>query len=67
MGGWFAQFLSSQGFAVEIADPARRRARSRESPIGSSSRLRAGLIIVATPMKIAGAILLALVERSPTA
>ena len=41
MGGWFAQFLSSQGFEVEIADPRDAGAGSRTSPTGASSAARA--------------------------
>ncbi len=39
MGAWFAQFLSSQGFAIEIADPSRRAvAVPAQSPIGARAR-----------------------------
>src|SRR5688572_32012302 len=54
MGAWFAHFLSSQGFAIEIADPSAvgvafpRIGDWRDSPLDHD------WIIVATPMKIAG-------------
>jgi chorismate mutase/prephenate dehydrogenase len=36
MGGWFADFLASQGFEVAIADPAGACRDSRTSPIGAA-------------------------------
>jgi chorismate mutase/prephenate dehydrogenase len=65
MGAWFAQFLASQGFAVEIADPSEAPSPFPRVADWSSNRLDQDLIIVATPMKIAGGILLALAERKP--
>ena len=38
MGRWFAEFMASQGFAVEIADPPGPRRASRTSPIGTNHR-----------------------------
>jgi chorismate mutase/prephenate dehydrogenase len=66
MGAWFAQFLASQGFAVEIADPSEAPSPFPRVADWSSSTLDQDLIIVATPIKIAGGILLALAERKPT-
>jgi chorismate mutase/prephenate dehydrogenase len=65
MGAWFAHFLASQGFAIEISDPS--SAPTSFSRIGD---WRAGavdhdLIIVATPMKVAGAVLTELAARRP--
>lgn len=66
MGAWFGQFLASQGFAVEVADPSSapspfpRIADWRESPLDHD------VIIVATPMTVAGGVLKALAERRPT-
>jgi chorismate mutase/prephenate dehydrogenase len=64
MGAWFGQFLGSQGFAVEIADTS-------EAP-SSFPRVdwRAGpldydIVIVATPMQVAGEILVELAARKP--
>jgi chorismate mutase/prephenate dehydrogenase len=65
MGAWFARFLSSQGFDVEIADPA-------ESPEGLKNvgdwrvdPLTHDLIIVATPIKTTATVLDALAPRRP--
>jgi chorismate mutase/prephenate dehydrogenase len=65
MGAWFAHFLASQGFAIEIADPSgaptafARLADWRESPLDHD------LLIVATPMQVAGAVLAELAVRRP--
>jgi chorismate mutase/prephenate dehydrogenase len=64
MGSWFAQFLSSQGFAVEVADPSDApspfpRADWRSTPLDHD------VIVVATPMKVAARVLLELAERKP--
>jgi chorismate mutase/prephenate dehydrogenase len=65
MGAWFAHFLSSQGFAIEVADPSDvtvafpRIGDWRESPLDYD------WIIVATPMKIAGEVLTELATRRP--
>ena len=65
MGAWFAQFLASQGFAVAIADPSETASPFPRVADWSSSDLDEDLIVVATPMKIAGGILLELAERKP--
>ena len=62
MGRWFAEFLGSQGFAVEIADPA---ARSRDVGDWRDVELSHDLIIVATPIKVTGGVLRDLAERRP--
>ncbi len=62
IGGWFAQFLGSQGFEVEIADPsagAGALADWRASP------LRHDFIVVATPLGVTDAILRELAQRRP--
>jgi chorismate mutase/prephenate dehydrogenase len=66
MGSWFARFLDSQGFAVEVADPA-------GGPAGFSSRgdwrdspLDHDVIVVATPLATAARVLTELAERRPT-
>ena len=65
MGAWFAHFLSSQGFAIEIADPSSgaltfpRIGDWRESPLDYD------WIVVATPMKVAGEVLTELATRRP--
>ena len=62
IGAWFAQFLASQGFAVEIADPAGGPSALkdwRESPLGHD------YIVVATPLGVTNAILSELAQRRP--
>jgi len=65
MGGWFASFLASQGYDVQIADPS-------ESPFGfarvadwHASDLSHELIVVATPIKASNEVLLGLAARKP--
>jgi chorismate mutase/prephenate dehydrogenase len=65
MGAWFGQFLSSQGFLVQVADPSAaavpfpRIGEWRDSPLDQD------VIIVATPMKVAGGVLTDLAQRRP--
>jgi chorismate mutase/prephenate dehydrogenase len=65
MGAWFARFLNSQGFAIEIADPSEidvpfpRIADWRASPLDHD------VIVVATPMKVTARVLLELAEHRP--
>ena len=65
MGAWFAEFLASQGYAIEIADPADtglpypRTADWRDSPLDHD------IIVVATPIKEAARVLEELAERGP--
>ena len=62
IGGWFSQFLASQGFAVEIADPAggaTALADWRASP------LEHDFIVVATPLGATNEILRELAVRRP--
>jgi chorismate mutase / prephenate dehydrogenase len=65
MGGWFTQFLYSQGFDVEIADP--------RSPPGDAviadwhgSDLKHDIIVVATPLGQTNAVLEELATRKPS-
>ncbi len=65
MGRWIARFLQSQGYAVEVADPAgaidgvAHRAEWSESPLDHD------LIVVAAPLRISNTILLGLAARTP--
>jgi chorismate mutase/prephenate dehydrogenase len=65
MGGWLLRFLSSQGFAVEIADPApgppdvERIADWRASPLDHD------VIVVAATLTASADILSGLAERRP--
>jgi chorismate mutase/prephenate dehydrogenase len=65
MGAWFAQFLSSQGFAVEVADPSDSATPFPRVASWGDDELDQDIIVVATPMKIAGDILLELAARKP--
>lgn len=65
MGAWFAHFLSSQGFAIEVADPSAVESPFPRVADWRASALEHDLIIVATPMKVAGEVLSALADRRP--
>ena len=65
MGAWFAHFLSSQGYAVEIADPGSAAVAFPRVGDWHECALDHDLIIVATPMKVAGAVLAELAARRP--
>lgn len=60
IGGWFAQFLASQGFDVQVADPAAELRDWR------TTDLRHDFIVVATPLGITNGILLELAQRKPS-
>ncbi len=67
MGGWFARFLASQGFAVEVADPGPapaaadwpHRQRWEDGPVDHD------LVVVAAPLAQSAGVLAALAERTP--
>jgi chorismate mutase/prephenate dehydrogenase len=66
MGGWFVSFLASQGFTVEVADPA------AAAPAGAthvsdwrSTDLKQDFIVLATPLGVTDAILRELALRRP--
>ncbi len=65
MGIWFAQFLSSQGYAVEIADPVAGELPYPHIADWRDSPLDHDIIIVATPIKVAADVLDELAERRP--
>jgi chorismate mutase / prephenate dehydrogenase len=64
MGAWFAQFLYSQGFAVQIADP---RASAADADVidWRTAQLDHDYIVVATPLGVVNEILLELAARQP--
>lgn len=66
MGRWFARFLSSQGFSVEIADP---EAPANETFVHMAdwkdSKLDHDFIIVAAPLRSSNEILQQLAQRRP--
>lgn len=65
MGRWFASFLSSQGFRVEIADPSGPVEGYEYIADWRSSALDHDVIVVATQIKLTNEILLELATRKP--
>ena len=65
MGAWFAHFLSSQGFAIEISDPSLSPTPFPRVADWRENNVDHDLIIVATPMKVAGDVLTELATRRP--
>jgi chorismate mutase / prephenate dehydrogenase len=65
MGGWFVSFLASQGFTVEVADPAGAAAGVARVDDWRSTDLRHDFIVLATPLGITDAILRDLALRRP--
>jgi chorismate mutase/prephenate dehydrogenase len=65
MGRWMADFLASQGFGITIADPAGEVRGYEWVADWSQADLTQDLIVVATPLKIANEVLLALAARRP--
>lgn len=63
MGGWFTQFLTSQGFEVEIADP--KATGTGVLRDWRDSALTHDFIVVAAPLAAANEILQQLAERRP--
>ncbi|MEE9570902.1 MAG: bifunctional chorismate mutase/prephenate dehydrogenase [Gammaproteobacteria bacterium] len=66
MGGWLAEFLTSQEFELEIADPVEADARYRQIRDWRESSLDHELIVVAAPIKVTADILAELAVRSPS-
>ena len=65
MGRWFVQFLSSQGFAVEVADPQGGTAGVPSVPDWHGSDLAHDFIVLATPLGATDGILRDLALRRP--
>ncbi|GAB4567346.1 MAG: bifunctional chorismate mutase/prephenate dehydrogenase [Haliangiales bacterium] len=68
MGSWFARFLGSQGYAIELADPAPPAADLADCPRIDDFRASAldhDVIVVAVSMAATNDILHALAERRP--
>jgi chorismate mutase / prephenate dehydrogenase len=70
MGRWFSDFLASQGYAVTVADPARKPDTETAETYGHvadwrDQPLEYDLIVVATPLKIANVVLQELAQRKP--
>ncbi len=65
MGRWFVDYLASQGYAVEVADPAGEVAGIVSHRNWQDLELDHSLIVVATPLRTCDRILKALAERGP--
>ena len=65
MGRWFARFLTSQGFVVEIADPAGPVAGYAHHPDWRTIALDHDVVVVAAPLRISASILEELAARPP--
>jgi chorismate mutase/prephenate dehydrogenase len=65
MGRWFADFLASQGFSIEIADPGGSPPGYAHLEDWRSSALEHDLIVVATPLGVTGSLLNELARRRP--
>src|SRR5580692_1878010 len=65
MGGWFAEFLSSQGFHVTIADPRGAPPGFDQLDDWQDDDLDSDLIVLATPLSATAEILKRLAARAP--
>src|SRR6266404_2484305 len=65
MGRWFVEFLSSQGFTVEIADPGPVPAGVARVDDWRTTDLKHDYIVLATPLGVTDAILRELALRRP--
>ena len=65
MGRWFADFMASQGFAVEIADPAGAPPGFAHVDNWHDSALTHDFIVIATPLGLTDKILRELAMRRP--
>lgn len=65
MGEWFARFLASQGWEMEIADPAAATSEFPGVADWTATPLDHDLIVVAAPLRPAAAILQELAARKP--
>jgi chorismate mutase/prephenate dehydrogenase len=65
MGSWFVEFLASQGYVVEIADPAGAAAGFAHRSDWQRGALDHDLIVLATPLGTTAGMLQGLAERRP--
>jgi chorismate mutase/prephenate dehydrogenase len=65
MGRWFVGFLASQGFAVEVADPAGPVAGHAHLSDWRDSDLTHDLVVLATELRVTAGILDSLADRRP--
>jgi chorismate mutase/prephenate dehydrogenase len=66
MGRWFVEFLSSQGFSVEVADPSPVPTGIAHVDDWRTTDLKHDYIVLATPLGVTDAILRELALRRPT-
>ena len=65
LGGWLVDFLASQGFNVEVSDPAGAPEGTRYIGDYRTAELSQDFIVVATPLGITDAVLRELALRRP--
>jgi chorismate mutase / prephenate dehydrogenase len=65
MGRWFADFLTSQGFSVEVADPVGAPAGATHIADWRATDLKQDFILLATPLGVTDPILRDLALRRP--
>ena len=65
MGRWFARFLSSQGYTVEIADPSGKLAAHVSHPDWRAVELDHDIVVVAAPLRASAGILEEMAARPP--
>ena len=65
MGGWFAEFLASQGFRVTIADPRGAQPGFERCADWQTDPLDFDLIVLATPLSATAELLQVLAKRRP--
>ena len=66
MGRWFVEFLSSQGFSVEVADPGAVPSGVARVDDWRTTDLKHDYIVLATPLGVTDAILRELALRRPS-
>lgn len=66
MGRWFVEFLTSQGFTVEVADPATVPSGVARVDDWRTTDLKHDYIVLATPLGVTDAILRELALRRPS-
>ena len=66
MGGWFANFLASQGFEIDVADPAGPLDGAGYIDDWTSAQLDHDLVVVAAPLGVTSAILEQLATLRPS-
>src|SRR5712672_234384 len=65
MGGWFSEFLASQGFRVAIADPSGCLPGFEHLVDWERDALDFDVIVLATPLRATTGLLLELAKRAP--